>query len=138
MRPNAGMLSQFRNSIALANDMTLAEIEDCMTFVEAVEVAWEWTEPDEDLLRRLWKLPTFLSPDGDLLFGWCSLCTRWHTHGAGGMGLQGGGPRVAHCADIDFYQGEPCYFLDVIGTASKEILQDVKRRKPRGPSCWQQ
>ncbi len=63
---------------------------------------------------------------GGAVVAWCDRCRKWHHHGTGD------GHRMAHCGHRGGYTD---YELRTRGPAPREILQDLKRRNPRGPAA---
>jgi len=57
-------------------------------------------------------LPAFETADGSQWAVYCSVCKRWHFHGAGA------GHRVAHC---HIRPGMGSYILEYAGKLTKEI-----------------
>jgi hypothetical protein len=63
---------------------------------------------------------------------WCTHCRCWHAHGRGRGGSDSDGHRVAHCHRPNSPYDRSGYVLRFIGPATAELLQDLKRRKPKG------
>ena len=64
--------------------------------------------------------------DEDTLGAWCKHCGIWHWHGART------GHRNAHCISPATNDG---YWLVDAGPVTPDIKADMKRRRPKGPTC---
>ena len=79
-------------------------------------------------------LPTYGDPDGKFTIVWCDDCRRYHSHGPDAQGH-----RFAHCMDTPLRTAgasryaETGYILEYKGTASVEMMHDLRRERPRGP-----
>lgn len=72
-------------------------------------------------------LISYTMNNGESTIAWCDQCKKWHLHG------KGGGHRVAHCFDrSNSIYRETGYNLDIRGPATKEIMIDFKRKRPKG------
>jgi hypothetical protein len=89
-------------------------------------------------MNRIPNLPAYTLPDSVAYIVWCEYCRCWHWHGTGGetpdeLAADKENHRVAHCHNRDspYKTG---YFLRYAGPASPEIIQDLRRRRPKAPA----
>jgi len=124
------MNSKLTEKIAEANGIPVSEVEELIATMRR-NACWSWHGPSPSVRQRerLRILSTYLLDDGNTLVAWCTICVAWHTHGAAGRGLDGGGARVAHCDR----RSECSYCLEVVGHATPQVVEDMRRNQPRGP-----
>jgi hypothetical protein len=73
--------------------------------------------------------------DGVHLLVWCAFCRRYHVHGGGLDGPEGGGHRVADCCTPGSPYERTGYVLEYAGPAPTQMIEDRHRQKPKGPPC---
>lgn len=73
--------------------------------------------------------------DGVHLLVWCAYCRRYHVHGGGLDGAEGGGHRIAHCTEANSPYTITGYYLKPVGPAPKRLISDSQRYRPKGPAA---